>query len=76
MAAISRKITFAVCLTAEPDEDLQVGKVYRVVRDAKAAEVDCMRVIDDSGEDYLYAAKRFVLVNVPEKGRSRLLKVV
>jgi hypothetical protein len=76
MAAISRKITFAVCLTAEPDEDLQVGKVYRVVPDAKAAEVDCMRVIDDSGEDYLYAAKRFVLVHVPEKGRSRLLKVV
>jgi hypothetical protein len=52
MATISRKITFAVCLAAEPDEDLQVGKVYRVVPDAKAAEVDCMRVIDDSGEDY------------------------
>jgi hypothetical protein len=76
MAAISRKITFAVCLVAQPDEDLQVGKVYRVVPDAKAAEVDCMRVIDDSREDYLYAAKRFVTVRVPEKGRSRLLKVV
>ncbi len=76
MRAKSRKITFAVCLATEADEDLQVGKIYRVVPDARAAEVDCMRVIDDSGEGYLYSAKRFVLVNVSEKGRSRLLKVV
>jgi hypothetical protein len=76
MRAVSRKVTFGVCLAAGPDDDLQVGKVYRVLADAKAAEVDCLRVIDDSGEDYLYAAKRFVLVHVPEKGRSHLLKVV
>lgn len=76
MPTISRKISFAVCLAAGPDEDLQVGKVYRMLPDAKAAEVDCVRIIDDSGEDYLYAAKRFLSVEVAEKGRSRLLKVV
>ena len=69
-------IRFAICVAARPEEDLQVGKVYRVLPDAKASEVDCMRIVDDSGEDYLYAAKRFVLVDVPEKMRSRLLRAV
>ncbi len=58
------------------EDDLQAGKVHRVLLDAKAAEVGCLRVIDDSGEDYLYAAKRFVLVDVPDKVRSRLLKAI
>jgi len=67
---------FAICLAAGPEEDLQAGKVYRVLPDARAAEVDCLRVIDDSGEDYLYAASRFLLVDVPEKARGRLLRAV
>ena len=57
---------FAICLAANPEEDLQVGKVYRILPDAKAAEVGCLRVIDESREDYLYADKRFVLVEIPE----------
>ena len=69
-------IRFAICLAAGSQEDLQAGKVYRVLPDAKAADVDCLRVIDDSGEDYLYAAKRFLLVDVPEKARVRLLRAV
>ena len=72
----AKVIRFAICLAAGPQEDLQAGKVYRVLPDAKAAEVDCMRVIDDSGEDYLYAASRFLLVEVPEKARGRLLRAV
>jgi hypothetical protein len=55
---------------------LEVGKVYRVLRDARAAEVGCLRVIDESREDYLYPANRFVIVDVPEQARSRLLKAV
>jgi hypothetical protein len=76
MRASSRDISFAICLAAGPDEDLQVGKVYRILPDAKAAEVGCLRVVDDSGEDYLYASKRFVLLDLPGKERTRLLKAV
>ena len=54
----------------------QSGKVYRVLPDPKAAEVGCLRVVDESGEDYLYSAKRFILVDVPPKVRGRLLKAV
>jgi len=67
---------FAICLAAGPEEDLQAGKVYRIVPDAKAAEVGCLRVIDDSGEDYLYASKRFVLLELPDKARNRVLKAI
>ena len=76
MRAAKREIRFAICLAGKPDEDLQEGKVYRVLPDPQAAEVGCLRIIDDSGEDYLYAAKRFVLVKVPQKERGRLLKAV
>lgn len=45
-----------------PGSGLQLGKVYRLLPDEEAADVGCLRVIDDSGEDYLYAATRFVVV--------------
>lgn len=76
MRATSRSIRFAICLEAGPEEDLQVGKVYRVLPDTKAAEVGCLRVLDESGEDYLYAAKRFAVLDLPEKVRGCLLKAV
>jgi hypothetical protein len=72
----SRTIRFAICLRALPEDDLQAGKVYRVLPDAKASEVDCLRVVDDSGEDYLYSKKRFLLVDVPERQRGQLLRAV
>ncbi len=44
--------------------------------DHKAAEVDCLRIIDDSGEDYLYAAKRFLVMDLPKDARGKLMKAV
>lgn len=76
MPMMKRDIRFAVCITAKPGEDLATGKVYRVLHDPKADEADCLRVIDESGEDYLYSAKRFILVDVPPKARGRLLRAV
>jgi hypothetical protein len=69
------QVNFAVCLAVSEDEDLEVGKVYRILPDAKAGEVDCLRVIDESGEDYLYPAKHFMVLDLPESARERLLAV-
>ncbi len=41
---------FAICVASEGYDDLEVWKVYRVQPDAKAAEVGCIRVIDESLE--------------------------
>jgi len=46
-------VQFAICMAGEEDGDLEVWKLYRVLPDQKAAAVDCLRVIDESGEDYL-----------------------
>ena len=45
---------FALCLKNTGNEaSLILGKVYRVVPDARAAKDDLVRIIDESGDDYL-----------------------
>jgi hypothetical protein len=70
------RISFAVCIANGGYEDLEICKVYRVLADAKAAEVGCLRVIDESGEDYLYPADRFMILDLPESERERLLAAI
>jgi len=70
------KIGFAVCTANPGHEDLQLYKVYRILADAKAAKAGCLRVIDDSGEDYLYPAARFVVLELPQPVRKQLLAVI
>ena len=55
---------------------LELHKVYTVVRDEKAAEDHYVRVIDESGEDYLYSAKRFLPVNLPERVKRSIMRKV
>src|SRR5947209_1083361 len=67
-----KHVEFAICVANEGYDDLEVWKVYQVLPDAKAPGVGCIRVIDESGEDYLYPADRFAAVDIPEVVRSRL----
>jgi hypothetical protein len=66
---------FAICIIAEEMGDLEVWKIYQTLPDSKAAKLGCLRVIDESGEDYLYPANRFVIVELPEDVREKLLAV-
>jgi hypothetical protein len=72
MPTSKKHVEFAVCVANEGYEDLEAWKVYPVLPDPKAAAVGCIRVIDESGEDYLYPADRFAPVHFPEVIRSRL----
>jgi hypothetical protein len=45
---------------------LELLKLYEVISDADAAADGDLRVIDESGEDYLYPASSFVLVDLPQ----------
>jgi hypothetical protein len=51
---------------------LEVGKVYPVVRDKAAEKEGYLRVIDESGEDYAFAAERFYMVELPLKVKRTL----
>ena len=66
---------FVLCVANSGYDDLDIWKVYQVLPDPKAAEVGCLRVIDESGEDYLYPADRFVQVTFPDNVRERLLAI-
>jgi hypothetical protein len=58
---------FAICIhNGEYAGTLELRKVYEVLEDASADKRDYMRVIDESGEDYLYPRSWFVPVAVPE----------
>jgi len=65
---------FAVCInnSTYPD-DLKVRTVYQVLRDDSAARSNFLRVIDETGEDYLYPAEYFVFVDVPPDAAKALL---
>jgi hypothetical protein len=72
MLASKKHDEFAICVSNEGYDDLEVWKLYQVLPDAKAGGVGCIRVIDESGEDYLYPADRFAPVDIPKLVRSRL----
>ena len=55
----SREKSFVICVKNRAAEDLELRKVYRVLRDHAAAADGYLRLIDESGEDYLYSRERF-----------------
>jgi len=56
---------FVVCVRNEGCDDLQTRKLYRVLPDESAARSGFLRVVDESGEDYLYPASNFLPVDLP-----------
>jgi hypothetical protein len=70
MSDESREPQFALCVRNSECEDLDVRKVYRVMPDKRAERDGFIRVVDESGEDYLYPASYFVLVRLPRKARQ------
>ncbi|MBI1791343.1 MAG: hypothetical protein HYR60_27765 [Acidobacteria bacterium] len=67
MLTSRRRVEYAICVANEGYEDLDLWKLYQVLPDTRAAGVGCLRVVDESGEDYLYPADRFVSVDFPKE---------
>lgn len=71
---MSDKSQFAICVKNEGyPASLQLWKVYRVLPDEKGARHNMVRIIDESGEDYLFSASYFVPVELPQAAKSALL---
>ena len=68
------KPQFVICIKNENyPASLQLWKIYRVLPDEKGARHNMIRVIDESGEDYLFAASHFVPVKLPQAVKSAIL---
>ena len=63
---------FALCIENKDCEDLVRRKLYQVIPDEKSQKEGYLRVIDESGEDYLYPQSYFILVQLPRKAQEAL----
>jgi hypothetical protein len=73
MASAVSKIKFALCIVDTDCDDLEKGRVYVVRPDAAAKREGYLRVVDASGEDYLYPESNFVFVDLPTNAKDALL---
>jgi len=62
------KPRFAICISNEGYEvSLEVRKLYSVLPDRKAAQHGMIRIVDESGEDYLYPDDLFIAAELPQR---------
>ena len=64
---------FGICIDdTDYKASLIRGKVYQILPDPKAAKDDLVRIVDESGEDYLYHRSHFVFVDFPTAVKKKL----
>ena len=69
----TQKKYFAVCVdNSDYEASLIVRKIYEVLPDEEAAKDAMLRVVDESGEDYLYHRSQFILVEFPAEVQQAL----
>lgn len=65
---------WAICINNKDNElSLELRKVYRVIEDERAEKRNYLRIIDETGEDYLFPAENFVIVSLPAKSAESVL---
>jgi hypothetical protein len=72
MPAPNKAPRFLLCLRNDGCDDLELRKLYRSVPDKRAEREGYVRVVDESGEDYLYPSGYFVSVTLPRKAQAAM----
>jgi hypothetical protein len=72
MATPRKKQRFLLCVRNKGCEDLELRKLYQQLPDRRGTEEGYVRVVDESGEDYLYPAAHFVAVELPLEAQRAL----
>jgi hypothetical protein len=66
---------FVVCIhNGEYPASLELRKIYQLVPDDAALRQHMLRVIDESGDDYLYPDNYFLQVDLPQAVKEALLR--
>lgn len=68
----TKRKQFVLCIKNTDAEDLELRKLYEVLPDRKASQDGYLRVIDESGEDYLYPESYFVAITLPDTAKKAL----
>lgn len=70
-----KDLRFVVCINNENyPASLELNKIYQVVTDNEIEADGDLRVIDESGEDYIYPAEWFVAVKLPLAVKESVLR--
>jgi len=66
---------YVVCIdNSDYEASLELRKIYLVVPDPEAFQDGDLRIVDESGEDYLYSAGRFLAIEIPKALERAILK--
>jgi hypothetical protein len=72
MTVENKKTGYALCVDNKDCEDLEKRKIYQTLPDDDAKQEGYLRVIDESGEDYLYPESYFILIQLPREAQEAL----
>ena len=72
MAKAKGNQRFVLCVENRDCEDLEKRKIYQILPDDDAEKDGYLRVIDESGEDYLYPQSYFVFISLPPEAEEAL----
>ena len=65
---------FVICINNNGYEvSLERGKVYRMLDDEKASQHHLTRIVDESGEDYLFPSEYFIAITLPKAAEEALV---
>jgi hypothetical protein len=67
-------LQFAICIKTDDADLLTPRRIYQVLPDESAARSHYVRVIDNEGEDYLYPADYFIVMEFPHEVVQALLQ--
>ena len=70
MTKESKEQSFALCVENRECEDLEKRRIYTAPPDDKAAKEGYLRIVDETGEDYLYPKSYFILVELPREAQD------
>ena len=71
---MKEKTQFVICIkNAGCEDDVHVKSVYHVLDDEAAARSQYLRIIDETGEDYLFPAAYFVRIDLPQEAEHAVL---
>ena len=69
------KQKFLLCVDNEGySASLEIRKLYEMIPDKEAERHNQVRIIDESGEDYLYPSKFFAPVKLPMQTKNKILE--
>jgi hypothetical protein len=72
MAKTKENYRFALCVENKDCEDLVKRKIYQIIPDDGAEKEEYVRVVDESGADYLYPKSYFIVIPLPREAEEAL----